>query len=128
MRGGRVANVVRTPTQSQTHVTHDETVRSMTIVEACLPAMRDQPSRFTVGVVRCAGDEVRLIHEGDPRAIFGTDPAIFERLGSTQIQADGRTRKERARAPVSVAVRGLKRPRIGRDRKNTFVCAEFRAD
>ena len=51
-------------------------------------------------------------------------PAIFERLGSTQIQADGGMRKERAHAAVSVAVRGSKRPRIGRVRGLDGVLSE----
>ena len=52
-------------------------------------------------------------------------PAIFERVRSTQLQADGRMRKERAVAAVSVAVRGSKRPRIGRGRKICVFYAEF---
>ena len=52
------------------------------------------------------------------------DPAIFERVRSTQIRADGRMRKERAVAAVSVAVRGSKRPRIGRVRGLDGVLSE----
>ena len=43
---------------------------------------------------------------------------------STQLQADGRMRKERAVAAVSVAVRGSKRPRIGRVRGLDGVLSE----
>ena len=70
------------------------------------------------------------------------DASVFRRLGASgpitrlygaEIPLSlflyrGRTRKERARAPVSVAVRGSKRPRIGRGRKNCVFCSEFRAD
>ena len=59
-----------------------------------------------------------------PAGLFIAIPAIFERVRSTQIQADGRMRKERAVAPVSVAVRGSKRPRIGRGRGLDGVLSE----
>ena len=66
--------------------------------------------------------------EQPPRGLCAAIPAIFERVGSTQIQADGRTRKERARAAVSVAVRGSRRPRIGRGRKICVFYRNSRAD
>ena len=47
-------------------------------------------------------------------------PIAAERVGATQIQADSRTRKERARATVSVAVRGSERVGVNRYRKKTL--------
>ena len=89
----------------------------------CPPALVDEALLVVDEASEGAGDGERgvLALEDEPAAL----PADAERLGATRCHLDIGARKELAHANSRVAVRGSKRPRIGRGRKICVFCAKF---